>query len=74
MVHTRIDAAGCQLGFSYDAYGRLTALTNENGEQYRFQYDAGDRLTENRPNARERVSCRISYWTAATATTIWTGW
>ena len=40
LVHTRIN------GFSYDAYGRLSALTNENGEQYRFQYDAGDCLTE----------------------------
>jgi len=32
--------------FGYDSYGRLQALINENGESYRFAWDAGDRLTE----------------------------
>jgi len=32
--------------FGYDSYGRLQALVNENGESYRFAWDAGDRLTE----------------------------
>ena len=30
--------------FSYDAYGRLQQLSNENGEAYRFEWDVLDRL------------------------------
>lgn len=37
---------GQQLGFQYDAAGRLTKLTNENGANTRFAYDALDRLIE----------------------------
>ncbi|MGN8278730.1 type IV secretion protein Rhs, partial [Pseudomonas sp. SMN5] len=32
--------------FAYDGFGRLQALVNENGESYRFAWDAGDRLVE----------------------------
>ncbi|WP_370578372.1 hypothetical protein ABX014_20710 [Snodgrassella alvi] len=39
-----------------------------------FKYDRTSRLTANRPNVRELAFCRISYWIAATATIIWTGW
>ncbi|EJK1577317.1 type IV secretion protein Rhs, partial [Salmonella enterica] len=37
-------------------YGRLTTLTNENGESYRFRYDVLDRLTEQTdPGGSRRV-------------------
>ena len=45
-MRQRIDAHGRQVQFGYDSYGRLQALVNENGESYRFAWDAGDRLTE----------------------------
>ncbi len=32
----------------YDAAGRITVLTNENGSQSTFRYDPVDRLTEQR--------------------------
>ncbi len=37
--------AGQSLGFAYDAAGRLTQLTNENGEHTTFAWDVMDRLT-----------------------------
>jgi YD repeat-containing protein len=36
--------AGTSLGFAYDAAGRLTQLTNENGEHTTFAWDVMDRL------------------------------
>src|SRR5690606_2552320 len=38
--------AGASLAFAYDAAGRLTQLTNENGEHTSFAWDAMDRLTQ----------------------------
>lgn len=38
-------AANTRRQFTYDRYGRLLSLTNENGESYRFEWDDGDRLT-----------------------------
>jgi len=32
--------------FDHDAYGRLSKLTNENGESYRFEWDAADRMVQ----------------------------
>ena len=37
--------AGQSLAFAYDAAGRLTQLTNENGEHTTFAWDVMDRLT-----------------------------
>nr|WP_256586993.1 RHS repeat domain-containing protein [Pseudomonas sp. GW456-12-1-14-TSB6] len=39
-----MDALGHKVRFSYDAYGRLLHLSNENHERYRFEWDALDRL------------------------------
>jgi len=44
-LQQRLDAHDRKIEFRYDAYGRLDALTNENGESYRFGWDAGDRLS-----------------------------
>ncbi|MCP1106292.1 DUF4329 domain-containing protein [Serratia nevei] len=38
--------AGNSLAFAYDSAGRLTQLTNENGEHTHFAWDAMDRLTQ----------------------------
>ncbi|MFE1572860.1 RHS repeat-associated core domain-containing protein [Comamonas odontotermitis] len=38
--------AGTSLGFAYDAAGRLTQLTNENGEHTTFAWDVMDRLAK----------------------------
>ncbi|MEX5625822.1 hypothetical protein ABFV53_05075 [Pseudomonas marginalis] len=43
-MQQRIDALGHKVRFSYDAYGRLQQLSNENGEAYRFEWDVLDRL------------------------------
>nr|WP_282555047.1 MULTISPECIES: RHS repeat-associated core domain-containing protein [Providencia] len=45
-VIARRDPAGHWLHFHYDALGRMNALENEHGEQYRFGYDALHRLTQ----------------------------
>lgn len=39
---------GHRVGFSYDAYGRLQRLSNENNEAYTFGWDALDRLMAQR--------------------------
>ncbi|WP_149800745.1 RHS repeat domain-containing protein, partial [Salmonella enterica] len=44
-VRRQTDATGRRTAYEYDAYGRLTTLTNENGESYRFRYDVLDRVT-----------------------------
>jgi RHS repeat-associated protein len=43
-VRQRIDEHNRLVHFHHDAYGRLEALTNENGERYRFAWDNADRL------------------------------
>nr|MBO8919195.1 hypothetical protein [Proteus mirabilis] len=45
-VIARRDPAGHWLHFHYDTFGRMQALENEQGEQYRFEYDALHRLTD----------------------------
>lgn len=45
-MRRQTDATGRRTAYEYDAYGRLTTLTNENGESYRFRYDVLDRVTE----------------------------
>ena len=43
---TCTDALGQAIAYHYDRAGRLTHLTNENGEHTTFGYDIVDRLTD----------------------------
>src|SRR5690606_33523133 len=47
---TRLSHAGHSLTFACDQAGRLTRLTNENGEHATFAWDTMDRLTQERPD------------------------
>ncbi|RMQ86435.1 hypothetical protein ALP97_04073 [Pseudomonas salomonii] len=46
LVKQRWDAHNRTVMFDHDAYGRLRKLTNENGESYRFEWDAADRMVQ----------------------------
>ncbi len=43
-----VTEGGLTRSMGYDAAGRITVLTNENGSQSTFRYDPVDRLTEQR--------------------------
>ncbi len=43
-----VTEGGLTRSMGYDAAGRITVLTNENGSQFTFRYDPVDRLTEQR--------------------------
>ena len=46
LVERRTDALGHNLHYRWDALGRLSALENENGSVYRFEYDPVGRLLQ----------------------------
>ncbi|WP_108651045.1 DUF6531 domain-containing protein [Dongshaea marina] len=45
-ITRRIAPDGSELNYRYDAERNLVSLTNEKGEEYRFSYDAQERLVE----------------------------
>jgi RHS repeat-associated protein len=44
LIKERIDGLGQRLLYQYDSRRMLAALVNENGDSYRFEYDALDRV------------------------------
>ncbi|HCO9713961.1 TPA: RHS repeat protein [Escherichia coli] len=48
MASGAVTEGGLTRSMGYDAAGRITVLTNENGSQSTFRYDPVDRLTEQR--------------------------
>ncbi|MBF5004445.1 RHS repeat-associated core domain-containing protein [Diaphorobacter caeni] len=52
---TKQDAEKRRIELTYDEAHRLAALQNENGESFHFEYDAGDRLVEERRVGGQRV-------------------
>lgn len=46
LILSRTNRLGHTLDLTYDAYGRVNTLRNENGDCYRFSWDDADRLVE----------------------------